>query len=70
MEGAQQIEQDPCLPLFAHCISVNAAWAPADPCLPLLSDLFPLIFPAGKWTILSQWVGRSSPGSGAMGSAG
>lgn len=32
MEGAQQIEQDPCLPLFAHCISVNAAWAPADPC--------------------------------------
>lgn len=29
-------------------------WACADPCLPPLSDLFPLIFPSGKWTILSQ----------------
>lgn len=26
----------------------------ADPCLPPLSDLFPLIFPSGKWTGLSQ----------------
>lgn len=47
----------------------DGMWACADPCLPLLSDLFPLIFPAGKWAILSQWVGTSSPGPGAMGSA-
>lgn len=31
----------------------DGKWACADPCLPPLSDLFPLIFPSGKWTILS-----------------
>lgn len=32
MEGPEQIEQGPHLPLFAHSISVNAVWALADPC--------------------------------------
>lgn len=31
MEGAEQIDQDPHLPLFAHYTSTNAAWAPTDP---------------------------------------
>lgn len=46
----------------------DGKWACADPFLPPLSDLFPLIFPSGKWTIFSQCFGRSSPGLEAVGS--
>lgn len=39
----------------------DGEWACADPCLPRISDLFPLIFPSGKWTALPQRFGMSSP---------
>lgn len=37
------MEQDPLLPFFAHCISINAAWAPAKPCGNASSSLPPSV---------------------------
>lgn len=62
------MEQDPPLPFFAHCLSVNAAWAPAEPCgecllfYPLLPSMIvsltsgpvhPSVSPPWFWDVIS-----------------